>query len=183
MYDSVGGIVSFVGIGSNESNPTAWCVEAVKRIAAADGITCVRCSSLYETEPVGYEDQSWFVNAVCEIRTDLGAEELMAFLKSVEAAMGRRPTVRWGPRRIDLDIELYGNRVIEERNLTIPHRELHKRRFVLVPLVEIAPYAVHPLFGISVAGLLDRVDDEHVVRRINNSHDTVREILDCYGKA
>jgi len=179
LYDAVGGIVSFVGIGSNESNPVARCVEAVNRIAVADGVSLVRCSSFYETEPVGYEDQPWFVNAVCEIRTNLGAEELLVLLQSIETIMGRRHTVRWGPRTIDLDIELYGNRVIEKVHLTIPHRELHKRCFVLVPLAEIAPYAVHPLFGISMAGLLERVEDKHTVRRIENACNTVRCISDC----
>lgn len=104
--------------------------------------------------------QDWFVNAVAEIRTVLTPRDLLSALLRIESRMGRVRTERWGPRVIDLDLLLYGQSVIEEPGLTVPHPELHKRRFVLVPLNEIAPYAVHPVFGISVRGLLDRLAGE-----------------------
>ena len=161
-YD-IRGIISFVGIGSNLENPAARCVEATEHIAAIDGCKVLRQSSLYRTEPVGFPDQEWFINAVIEMRTALTAHRLMRELQGIENRMGRHKTARWGPRIIDLDILLYGQEVLQEDDLIVPHPELHKRRFVLTPLNEIASCVIHPSFGISVAGLLDRLEDTGIV--------------------
>ncbi|MBW2600258.1 MAG: 2-amino-4-hydroxy-6-hydroxymethyldihydropteridine diphosphokinase, partial [Deltaproteobacteria bacterium] len=106
-----------------------------------------------KTQPVGFEEQDWFVNGVIEIRTMLEPRALMNAMRGVEDEMGRSRGRKWGPRIIDIDILLYGQAVIEEEGLVIPHAELHKRRFVLVPLNEIASCAIHPRFGLSVKGL------------------------------
>jgi 2-amino-4-hydroxy-6-hydroxymethyldihydropteridine diphosphokinase len=151
------GIVSHIAIGSNLDRPADRCGEAVRHLAALEHSRLIRVSSLYRTEPVGMAGQDWFVNAVAEIRTALTPRDLLSALLRIESRMGRVRTERWGPRVIDLDLLLYGQSVIEEPGLTVPHPEMHRRRFVLVPLNEIAPYAVHPVFGISVRGLLDRL--------------------------
>jgi len=172
----VSGVISFVGIGSNMSDPARRCMEAIECISLLSGVKVLRQSSLYRTEPVGFLEQEWFINAVIEIRTVLAAHELAVAMQSVEEEMGRERDLKWGPRVIDLDILLYGQDVIQDEDLVIPHPEFHKRRFVLVPLCEIASYVIHPVFGVSIMGLIERREDNSVVElydekltRINRS--------------
>ncbi len=167
MADHVGQIISFIGLGSNMENPAARCLEATEYIETTEGCKVLRRSSFYRTEPVGLLDQDWFVNAVIEIRTALSARVLMQVLQAIENKMGRQRSEMWGPRIIDLDILLYGQEIIQENNLKIPHPEFYKRRFVLEPLNEIAPYVIHPAFGVSVSGLLDRLEDASKVELLN----------------
>lgn len=103
-----------------------------------------RLSSVYETLPVGVTDQAMFLNMAAGVRTTLEPSRLLAVVKEIERQVGRRPTFRWGPRVVDIDILLYGDRVVDTPELTIPHVELPSRAFVLVPLAEIAADAVHP---------------------------------------
>ena len=154
------GIICFIGVGSNLDDPASRCVEAVRHVSVVNGIKFLRRSSLYRTEPVGFIEQEWFVNAVIEIRTVLSPRELLNALRAVEDGMGRLRGPQWGPRIIDLDILIYGQEVIQDDNLVVPHPELHKRRFVLEPLCELASYVIHPAFGISIRGLMDRLNDE-----------------------
>ena len=161
--DDTRGVISFIGVGSNLDDPAARCAEAVCRISQIAGIKVLRQSSLYRTEPVGFEEQGWFINAVVEIRTALNPHELLKVLQRIEDAMGRVRGPKWGPRTIDLDILLYGQEVIEENELVIPHPDLQKRRFVLEPLLEIASYVIHPAFGVSIRGLMERLDDKSKV--------------------
>ena len=104
--------------------------------------------------------QDWFVNGVLEVRTTFTAPQLLKALQWVEQALGRVRTEKWGPRTIDIDLLLFGQEIVVFGELIVPHREMHKRRFVLVPLNEIAPYVIHPLYGISMKGLLDRLEDD-----------------------
>ncbi|MBN2569458.1 MAG: 2-amino-4-hydroxy-6-hydroxymethyldihydropteridine diphosphokinase [Deltaproteobacteria bacterium] len=157
-------IICYVGIGSNEGEPVTQCLDSIDRISSLRGVTFLRKSLLYRTEPVGYQEQDWFINCVAEIKTLLSPYTLMQMLQGIESEMGRKWDRKWGPRIIDLDILLYGQEIIREEHLKIPHQELHLRRFVLVPLNEIASYAIHPLFGISIRGLLDRVEDKSSVQ-------------------
>lgn len=159
-------IVCFIGIGSNVADPVSNCLESIDRIAAFTRSNIAKQSSLYRTEPVGKADQSWFVNCVIEIETQHKASSLLEILQKIENDMGRVRKERWGPRTIDLDILLYGQEIIAEDNLIIPHPELHKRRFVLVPMCEIAPYAIHPSYGVSMMGLLSRLEDLSTVELI-----------------
>ena len=163
MIEGAGGITCFIGLGANLERPVEQCLEAVQRMHAADGIRVLRRSSLYRTEPVGIQEQDWFVNAVVEISTVLPADELLQALLAIERLMGRQREVRQGPRIIDLDILLYGQQVIQSPDMIIPHPEFHKRRFVLIPFYEIAPYVIHPAFGVSIRGLLDRLEDDRKV--------------------
>jgi 2-amino-4-hydroxy-6-hydroxymethyldihydropteridine diphosphokinase len=138
------------------------CRKAVDLISRVPRISVLRTSSFYRTEPVGFKEQGWFVNAVMEIRTSFSPEDLLKALQGIEKAIGRvrEETARWGPRIIDIDILFYGQDIVEKEGLFIPHPELHRRRFVLVPLVHIASYVIHPQFGITVKGLLERLDDQ-----------------------
>ncbi|MGZ6292040.1 MAG: 2-amino-4-hydroxy-6-hydroxymethyldihydropteridine diphosphokinase [Syntrophales bacterium] len=161
--DDTRGVISFIGVGSNLDDPAARCTEALCHLAQLSGIKVLRRSSFYRTEPVGIEKQDWFINAVAEIRTVLPPHELLKSLQEIEDKMGRVRGPRWGPRVIDLDILLYGQEVLEDDDLVIPHPELHKRRFILEPLCKIASYAIHPVFGVSVRGLMERLDDDRRV--------------------
>ena len=163
LPEDVSGVICFIGIGSNLDNPAERCLEAVRRLSSVSGIKVLRRSSLYRTEPVGFTEQDWFVNTVVEMRTALTPRELLNALQMVEDCMGRVRGTKWGPRVIDLDILLYGQDVIHDDDLIVPHPLLHKRRFVLEPLCEVASYAIHPAFGVSVRGLMDRLDDESSV--------------------
>jgi 2-amino-4-hydroxy-6-hydroxymethyldihydropteridine diphosphokinase len=156
---AVSGVIAFIGIGANMGRPVGMCRTAVGKLAEIPGVRLLRTSSLYRTEPVGPRKQEWFINAVAEIRTSLPPRMLLETMKDIERRLGRTETGKWGPRVIDLDILLYGQEVIQEEDFVVPHPELHRRRFVLVPLCEIASYAIHPAFGVSLRGLLDRLTD------------------------
>ncbi len=121
-------------------------------------------SAIYVTPPWGYADQPEFLNQVIKVRACLNPHKLLKALKSIENKMGREKTIRYGPRLIDLDILFYGQRVVQKKNLCIPHPRLHKRAFVLVPLGEIAPDFLHPLLKVRVQDLLSQVDTQGVIR-------------------
>ena len=151
----------YIGIGSNLGDRKANTAEAVDRIAKLPGTKIARASSLYESEPLG-DAKTWFVNSVIEIDTDIPADALLRKLKAIEASMGRKRVKgkRWGSRVIDLDILLSDEEIIEKRSLKVPHPEMHKRRFVLLPLAELAPHVVHPQLGQTVSALLASVKDD-----------------------
>jgi 2-amino-4-hydroxy-6-hydroxymethyldihydropteridine diphosphokinase len=124
----------------------------------------VKESPIYVTPPWGYEDQPDFLNQVIQVTTRLEPTQLLDYLKGIEDDMGRKATFRYGPRLIDLDILFYGQRVIREESLQIPHPRLHERAFVLVPLHDIAPDFVHPVLRETIRDLLSKVDVEGVRR-------------------
>jgi 2-amino-4-hydroxy-6-hydroxymethyldihydropteridine diphosphokinase len=130
-------VVCYIGLGSNVGDRLEHLRHAVTLLDATDGIDVVVGSSVYETEPVG-PPQPDFLNAVVEIRTSLGAPDLLRRLKEIEAEIGREPTGRWGPREIDLDLLTYGDESIDGDDLRVPHPRMAERAFVLVPLAEIA---------------------------------------------
>ena len=134
----------FIGIGSNVGDRRANIIGAVRRIAALPHLTVQSSSSIYETEPVGGPPQGRYLNCVLEAISKTAPRSLLGELKGIEKEMGRRKSVRHGPRVIDLDILLYGDLVIEEKDLTVPHADLHRRAFVLIPLLEIDGNLVHP---------------------------------------
>ncbi len=147
----------FLGFGSNIGDRVANVRRACRLVGEIPGFRVVRVSSLIETAPVGYTDQPDFINAAAEIETDLTPRALIAAVKEIERAMGREKTVRFGPRVIDIDILLFGDRVINEPDLVIPHPRMHERAFVLAPLAEIAPDAVHPVTGKRIIDMRDDV--------------------------
>ena len=158
--------IVFIGIGSNLGDRVSYCKKAFDEISGFARIT--RTSSLYETDPVGKEDQPEFINCLVVIETELSPQDLLNQLNLVETKLGRKREEKWGPRPIDLDIIYYDDRIISDENLEIPHPRAHNRRFVLEPLCEIAPEFVDPKFNVSVIELLDRIDDDKRVIKIGN---------------
>lgn len=159
-------VVCHIGIGSNLGDALQNCKDAIESISRLSAVLLIQSSSFYKTEPVGDIKQEYFVNAVVEIKTELAARELLIKLQKIEKQMGRERSVKGGPRIIDLDIIFYGQEIIPEKGLTVPHPEMHERRFVLEPLNEIASYFIHPVFRVSVRGLKERLDDSKSVEKI-----------------
>ncbi len=145
----------FLGIGANLGDRRAAIDEAVARIDRIDDVRVVRLSTVRETEPVGGPTQGRYLNAACEIATRLSPHELLDHLLAIESAMGRVRDVRFGPRTIDLDILVFGDRRIADSRLEVPHARMCERAFVLEPLAEIAPDRRHPVAGGSFAELWD----------------------------
>jgi 2-amino-4-hydroxy-6-hydroxymethyldihydropteridine diphosphokinase len=154
-------VIAYIGLGSNRGDRIGTCRRALELLNRAG--TVVKVSSFYCTEPVGYEQQEEFVNAVAKFETGLSPGGLLAACRAIENELGRVRLIRWGPRTIDLDILLYGNDVIETPDLVIPHPQMDVRGFVLVPLAEIAPRIVHPVLNKTVARLLSELKDPHRV--------------------
>ena len=154
---------AFVALGANLGEREAQVERALLSLAAG-GIRTARRSSLYLTEPVGGPPQDWYVNAAAELDTVLSPEGLLLACLEVERGMGRVRTVKDGPRSIDIDLLLHGSEIRDREGLVLPHPRMHLRRFVLVPLSEIAPATVHPTLGLTVSELLARCPDPSLVR-------------------
>jgi len=157
-----GGPSVFLGLGSNVGDREAN-LRAALRGLEARGFRVTALSSLYLTEPVDAPPQEWFLNAVAGGETALSPEALLRACLDTERALGRVRDVPRGPRTIDLDLLLYGDEVRDTPGLTLPHPRMHERRFVLVPLVEIAPGARHPVLGLTAAEMLRRCPDRSQV--------------------
>ena len=151
---------AYLGVGSNMGDRMEYINQAINAIEAQDDTRVVHVSSLIETKPYGGVVQDDFLNGCIAIDTLKEPEELLDFLMDVEAQAGRVRTIHWGPRTLDLDILMYDDLVMNERRLTIPHKEMHKRLFVLEPLEEIAPYLMHPLLGQTITQLKEKIKEE-----------------------
>ena len=160
--------VAYIGIGSNLGDKMKNCMEAIQAIHRHPDCRVMRVSSFYETEPLTRNGKSvggWYVNGVIKIRTRLNVVNLLQMILDLEIQMGRiRPSEKWAPRPIDLDLLFFNDEIIKMRPLKIPHPELHKRRFVLEPFPHIQPPFFHPIKGISIQALLAQlVDNKKVV--------------------
>lgn len=152
-----------VGLGTNLGDREANLARAAAAIAATAGVEIERCSHVFDSAPLG-PPQPRFLNAVVELHTTLAPVALLQRLKALERSLGRVPGERWGPRAIDLDILLWGELIVAEPSLQVPHLSLHQRAFVLAPLCELSPSARHPVLGQSVQELLATLPEQDVRR-------------------
>ncbi len=157
----------YVALGSNEGDSMATLRSALQHLAARHGVSLLACSGAWETTPVGPVTQGNYLNAALSLQTEIAPRALLNILLEIEGHHGRKRLVRWGPRTLDLDILLYGDHLIEEPGLRIPHPWLRRRLFVLEPLLEIAPELIHPEDGEPLADSLDALrllQQERVLR-------------------
>jgi 2-amino-4-hydroxy-6-hydroxymethyldihydropteridine diphosphokinase len=153
----------YVGIGSNVGDRKENFLEALARLTKLPDTKMIKESSLYESEPLG-DAKDWYVNGAIQIETRFKPETLLLKFKNIERAMGRKKVKkRWGSRIIDLDILLYDGLILKKKKLRIPHPEIQNRKFVLVPLSEIAPQVIHPELGVTISELLINVSDNKKV--------------------
>lgn len=161
----------YIGIGSNLGDPRKNCLEAIDRIGKISKCSILRVSNLYRTEPVGVEYREWFINGVIALSAGLSPRDLLDRLFAIESDMGRvRKCGQWAPRVIDLDILLFGRDIIDEDKLSIPHPLMHKRRFVLIPMLDLAPDLEHPLMGKSMSELLRAIPEDGQIVKILEDH-------------
>ena len=151
-----------IGLGTNMGDREANLRTALELLQPI--VNCGAVSDIFETEPVGVVEQDWFLNMVLRGTTSLDAFELLAELQRIEDAMGRKRLLDKGPRIIDLDILLYSSTIHHTKNLTVPHPELHRRAFVLMPLAQVAADWMHPVLGETIQELLQKLNDDKAVR-------------------
>jgi len=157
----------YLSLGSNVGDRDANLNAALHRLGALGKVMAV--SSFYETEPVEFTAQPWFLNCAVALETEKMPRQLLAAILEIEKDMGRRRVQKKGPRTLDIDILLFGDSVVKAKGLTIPHPAMHQRRFVLEPLAEIAPEARHPVFSRTVSQLRDALPSGQSVRRASDS--------------
>jgi len=159
--------IVYLSLGSNVGDRAANLNAAIERLRTLAEVVAV--SSFYETQPVEFTDQPWFLNCALKLGTEKMPRQLLAGILDVEQQMGRRRTQKKGPRTIDIDILLFGSSVIDTKGLTVPHPAMHDRRFVLEPLAEIAPEVRHPVFQRTIRELRDALPPGQAVRKLNKT--------------
>jgi 2-amino-4-hydroxy-6-hydroxymethyldihydropteridine diphosphokinase len=159
--------VAYLSLGSNTGDRAANLRAAIAQLEGAGPLRAV--SALYETQPVEVTDQPWFLNCAAALETTKTPRELLKFVLSIEAALGRMRFRDKGPRKIDIDIILFGDRTVHEPGLIVPHPAMHSRRFVLEPLAEIAPGAQHPGLKKTASELLAALGEGQIVRRVEDT--------------
>lgn len=158
--------VAYIGLGSNIGDRVGYIQQSCKMLNDIQGIQILKCSSLYETEPFGYKDQEWFINAIVKVKSELSPDNLLDVCAEIEKKLGRsrcKDQIKWGPRTIDLDILFYEDKVIETEFLKIPHACVHLRACSLVPMLEIASKYVHPVFKKTIADLHNDLENPEEV--------------------
>jgi len=157
---------AYIGIGSNLGTSGKNCVEAIEKISTNDHIKIISKSSFYKTAPIGDIEQDWFINSVIRVDTKLNPKELLLTLLNIESEMGRIRKEKWGPRLIDLDLLFYDKLILNQEGITLPHPEIQKRNFVLVPLNEISENLTHPILKKTVKTLLQESSDDTEVKKL-----------------
>jgi len=166
----------FLGLGSNVDDREKHLTQAFDRIEKVKQSSVIRVSSIYESEPWGRKNQASFLNQVIEIETHLKPDTFFSICQAIEKSMGRTSSLRWGPRIIDIDLLLYHHHIIDIKGLEVPHPRLTQRRFVLEPLVEIAPDVIVPGFGENVTEILRKCEDSGEVVVFRNRNENLRRI-------
>jgi 2-amino-4-hydroxy-6-hydroxymethyldihydropteridine diphosphokinase len=154
----------YLSLGSNLGDREAHLKHALARLDALGQV--IQHSALYETEPVEFTDQAWFLNLAAALETSNTPQQLISAIVQIELDLGRQRLQHKGPRAIDIDILLFGDRIIDSPQLTIPHPAMHQRRFVLAPLAEIAPDLHHPLLKKTIRELRDELPPGQEVKRV-----------------
>ena len=163
----------YLSLGSNVGDRAKHLRDAIASLRKA-AIDVTQTSSIYETEPVDYLDQPWFLNMAVEAKTELNAGDLLHALRGIETQMGSKKVIVKGPRLIDMDILLFGDAIIDTPELQVPHPRMHLRRFALQPLAEIAPAVRHPVSSLKVQEMLERTTDKSAVRKFDANRCTGR---------
>jgi len=158
--------IIYLGIGSNLGDKKKNCITAINQIESSSRISRIYQSSFYKTEPVGVENQEWFINCAVTFNTALNPMELLKLIQKIELNLQRQRPYRWAPRTIDLDILFFDQEIINLPELIIPHPLLHKRRFALIPLEEINPELVHPVFKCTISELVKKLNSPNKVIKI-----------------
>jgi 2-amino-4-hydroxy-6-hydroxymethyldihydropteridine diphosphokinase len=153
----------YLGLGSNKGDKATRIKEAVYYLNAVADSEVTKCSLIYETSPCGEVKQDNYYNAVCEFQTGLSLPELFNTVKNIEITLGRKESEKWGPREIDIDILLYNDLIYEDERLIVPHKEMLKRDFVVIPLVEINPDIVHPVLNVKLSGIKFNEEEKHIL--------------------
>ncbi len=153
--------IVYLSLGSNSGDSFKLIENAVSLLGLAMDIKIIRTSALYETEPWGEKDQNWFLNLAVEIKTSLSPEDLFFKCHNIEKTLGRNREneKHWGERPIDIDIIFYEKEVLQTENLTVPHKYMHKRAFVLVPLLELNPDFVHPVLKETISEIYEKLEE------------------------
>lgn len=154
----------YLSLGSNVGDRKERLLDAIRRLETAGRV--IEVSSIYETEPVEFTEQPWFLNCAVALETGKGPRELMTALLGIEEEMGRRRVRTKGPRSIDIDILLFENEIVDSKELTIPHPAMQERRFVLEPLAEIAPQVLHPVLKKTIRELRDALPTGQEVKKL-----------------
>lgn len=161
--------IAYIALGSNVGDKVNNLRNSVSYLLESNAVDLILWSSVYESLPYGNHNQQNFFNAVIKIKTSLLPLELFYLLKKTELKVGRQLRERWGPREIDLDILFYDDLILSDDILTLPHKGIHLRDFVLLPLVELDKNFVHPVFRISLSELLNRIKDRTVISKIDET--------------
>lgn len=157
--------IVYLSLGSNSGDRIGYVQQATSLLGASDNITLIRTSAFYETEPWGMDSENWFVNAVVEIKTSLSPQDLLAECQRIETQLGRKrkESKEYSDRTIDIDILFYNKDIINDENLTIPHKFVHLRAFTLVPLLELIPNFEHPVLHKTISELHNDLENPEMV--------------------
>jgi len=155
----------YLSLGSNKGDRVGYIQQATSILDGIEGISLVRTSAFYESEPWGVDTKNWFVNAMIEINTTLSPQELLTTINKVEAQLGRNRELEghYGDRTLDIDIIFYGDEIVNDENLIVPHKFFHQRAFTLVPMLELSPNFVHPTLKKTVMQLYEELENPEMV--------------------